>query len=76
MTLTNISEDADVTMNATNINADPSAVEGIEIEPAAGVDGATDGAEYFNLQGMKVTAPSKGEILIRISGNKSEKIIF
>lgn len=76
VTLTNISEDADVTMNATNINADPSAVEGIEIEPAAGVDGATDGAEYFNLQGMKVTAPSKGEILIRISGNRSEKIIF
>lgn len=31
---------------------------------------------YYNLQGVKVTNPEKGQILIVNKGNKSEKIIF
>lgn len=33
-------------------------------------------AEYYNLQGMRVTAPARGQLYILRQGNKSSKIIF
>lgn len=47
---------------------------------AAGVDGivATEDGEatYFNLQGVRVQNPEKGQILIRVQNGKSTKIIL
>lgn len=31
---------------------------------------------YYNLQGMRINEPAKGQVVIRRQGNKSEKIIF
>ena len=31
---------------------------------------------YYNLQGMRINEPAKGQVVIRHQGNKSEKIIF
>lgn len=45
-----------------------SAVESIET-----IDGA---ATYFNLQGQRVAQPAKGELLIKVQGNKATKVIF
>lgn len=47
----------------------------------AGVNGIideadSDSAEYFNLQGMKVSNPVSGQILIRRTGSKTEKVIY
>lgn len=33
-------------------------------------------ALYYNMQGMRVDAPSKGQMLIRKTGRKSEKVIY
>lgn len=40
------------------------------------IDSENAEAEYYNLQGMKVYNPQKGEILIKITPQGSEKIIF
>lgn len=48
--------------------------------PGAGIDSidtdANATAEYYNLQGVKVTSPSYGQLLIQKQGNKSKLIIF
>lgn len=31
---------------------------------------------FFNLQGMKVARPAKGQIYIMVRGNKSSKVMF
>lgn len=31
---------------------------------------------YYNLQGMRINEPAKGQVVIRRQGNKSEKIVF
>lgn len=36
----------------------------------------TDEAEYYNLQGLKVNNPQRGQILIRRQGSKAEKVII
>lgn len=45
----------------------------------SGVDGIVEdieSVEYFNLQGIKVANPVPGQILIRRTGSKTEKVIF
>ena len=53
---------------------------GAEGEIATGVDeidtDANAPVEYFNLQGIRVSAPEKGGIYIRRQGSKAEKIIY
>lgn len=47
--------------------------------PSSGVAdlvGNDSEAEYFNLQGMKVAAPQKGQILIKRQGGKTTKVAF
>ena len=36
----------------------------------------TESAEYYNLQGLRVENPQKGQLLIKKSGSKIEKVIF
>ena len=45
----------------------PTAVDAIEVE---------DKAVYFNLQGMPVANPTRGQFVIRKQGNKASKVIF
>ena len=53
----------------SDLFGDPSGVTAIE-------EGETDApARYFNLQGLEVTNPRSGEVLIRLQGNKATKII-
>lgn len=40
------------------------------------VDAEESEVEYYNLQGMKVAEPKSGEILIRRSGDKTEKVVI
>lgn len=47
-----------------------------EVEELADKDNGHPGYNYYSLQGVRVKNPSKGSMLIRISGNKAEKIIF
>lgn len=47
-----------------------SSVEGIEM------DADSMQVEYFNLQGMPVAHPEKGQVLIRRSGDKTAKIVY
>ena len=51
---------------------------GFDLSGVDGVvaDGIDETAEYFNLQGMPVDNPSKGQIVLRRIGNKTEKIVF
>ncbi|MDD6228180.1 MAG: PKD domain-containing protein [Bacteroidales bacterium] len=53
-------------------NAEDAAVEEIEIE---GIDDA-DEAEYYNLQGIRVTDPAPGQILIRRTAGTTVKIRY
>ena len=43
-------------------------IEGIETEAAP--------ATYYNMQGMRVSNPRAGQMLIKVQGNKSCKILF
>lgn len=43
-------------------------IEGIEAEGAAAV--------WYNLQGQRVSAPAKGQLLIKVQGDKAVKVIF
>lgn len=48
---------------------------------SAGINNISDGSindftEYYNLQGIKIENPAKGELIIEKRGNKSRKIIF
>lgn len=48
---------------------------------SSGIEGIGDESsdiapEYYNLQGVKISNPQKGQLLIRKTGNKTEKIIF
>lgn len=36
----------------------------------------TSSAVYYNLQGLKINTPAKGELYILITGNKAEKMVF
>lgn len=40
------------------------------------VDEALESPVYFSLQGLRLDAPAKGQVVIRKTGNKIEKIIF
>ena len=40
------------------------------------VDETLESPVYFSLQGLRLDAPAKGQIVIRKTGNKIEKIIF
>lgn len=48
---------------------DPSGISNISADTEAPV-------QYFNLQGVRVENPAKGQLLIKRNGSKSEKIIF
>ncbi len=41
-----------------------------------GSDDANTPVVYYNLQGMRINEPAKGQVVIRRQGNKSEKIVF
>lgn len=45
-------------------------VDGIEIEAAEGP------AKYFNMQGIEVVNPAKGQLVIKKQGNKVEKVVM
>lgn len=47
-----------------------------EVEELADRDNGQPGYNYYSLQGVRVKNPSKGSTVIRVSGNKAEKIIF
>lgn len=49
-------------------------VSGVEEIPAEGVE--TADVKYFNLQGLQVINPEKGELLIRVDSKGSRKIIY
>lgn len=55
---------------------DPAGVERIEAAENAEMSPQAGKAVYFNLQGMPVTGPRPGDILIRRAGSGSEKIKF
>ena len=40
------------------------------------VSNSSNNVEYYNLQGQRINNPSKGQLVIRKSGSKTEKIIF
>lgn len=44
---------------------------GVSAVEAAG----EDGARYFNLQGVEIKNPVKGQLYIKVEGNKAEKVI-
>ncbi len=67
-----IDADTDAVINAAVkpvINPDSAIA---EIESGAG----NSPAEYFDMQGRRVARPSKGQLLIRRQGTKTDKIIF
>ncbi len=70
VTLSNITEtDGDINLHVVN-TADPNT--GID-----SVDSETISAPvYYNLQGQRVTSPRAGDILIRQSAGKTEKVMF
>lgn len=61
---------ANKTLGIIYLGFDDSAVDSIE------VDAENANAEYFNLQGFKVSDPKKGQLLIRKVGESVEKIVF
>ena len=63
----------DVTANIVDntISILPSSAGVAEIEADASVE-----AVYYNMQGMRVTNPEKGALVIKVSGGKAQKIIF
>lgn len=63
----------DVTANIVDntISILPSSAGVAEIE----VDASAE-AVYYNMQGMRVTNPEKGALVIKVSGGKAQKIIF
>ena len=52
------------------ITVKQSGVDGIEIE---GTEGAV---KYFNMQGIEVINPAKGQLVIKKQGNKVEKVVM
>lgn len=68
---TDIAEDNGViSVYAENSNYDPNGVDEI------GVDAADAAVEYYNLQGIRVLNPEKGELLIKRSGSTATKVIY
>ncbi len=55
--------------------ADGPAKTGIE-QPEMTESAADAPVRYFNLQGREVAAPAEGQLLIKLQGSRSEKIIF
>lgn len=50
---------------------------GVDVSGVDAIESAEEAeAEYFNLQGMRVTEPAKGQLLIRKAGGNATKIIF
>lgn len=51
-------------------------------EAVVGVEGIVNDADvnapvrYFNLQGVEVTAPAKGEVVVKKQGSKATKVVF
>lgn len=52
------------------ITVKQSGVDGIEIEGAEGA------VKYFNMQGIEVINPAKGQLVIKKQGNKVEKVVM
>ena len=48
---------------------------GIEDINAEGID-ENSPVEYYNMQGMRLSAPEKGQLVIRVQGKKADKVIF
>lgn len=51
----------------------------VTVSAAVGIDGIeaeTEAAEYFNMQGMRVASPEKGQIVIERRGDKTRKVRF
>lgn len=48
----------------------------LENSGVQGIESDTEPARYYNLQGIEVTSPEKGELLIEVKGEKSRKIIY
>lgn len=60
-------------------NDSPEIVLTFNVATSTGVEGVTitdAKVEYFNLQGVKIEKPVKGQILIKRTGNKSQKVRF
>lgn len=53
----------------------PTGIEDI-LEPGENELDSTAEPVYFNLQGLRVSRPVKGQIYIKVAGNQSEKILF
>lgn len=49
-------------------NVNPSAIEKLETEIGT--------VEYYNLQGVKVNNPQKGQMLVKKTGSKAQKVVF
>lgn len=64
----NIKEHTDGTISFDAVIPGTTAAEQIESD--------SDKVRYFNLQGMEILNPSKGELLIEIRGNSSRKVIL
>ncbi|MCC8038224.1 MAG: hypothetical protein LIP02_08865 [Bacteroidales bacterium] len=62
----------DVIIPLTALNS--AAVTGVE--SAISTDASLAPTEYYNLQGIRVTNPQPGQILIRRQGSKAEKVLF
>ncbi len=67
-----INSDNDAVINA---NIVPVSVINAAIDEVNGDDTVTP-AEYYNLQGMRIANPAKGQLVIKRQGNKTSKIIF
>ena len=72
VTLSNITEtEGDINLHVVNTAWQ---------DPNTGIDSVDNGTVsapvYYNLQGQRVTSPRAGDILIRRSAGKTEKVMF
>ena len=61
---------ADILSNTISIATSQAGVESIETDTEAGE------TVYYNLQGVRLSAPAEGEIVIRVAAGKATKMIF
>lgn len=59
--------------NAALVEGGTDGTTGVEMET---IDNAGGEAQYFNLQGLKIEKPSKGQLYIKVQDGKTSKIIF
>lgn len=62
-------DEAIATSNKLELNVFTITTTGIE-----NIDADAEGVRYFNLQGIEVANPEKGQILIKVEGNKTSKV--